>query len=536
MSNHEEISEEQATLLREELGKMFAQADTDQNQKLDLVEFEELMRRLMPETTHKQCGQIFDTLDKEKSGSIPYKSLLQDKEQFYEDTKVDTRKTIEEKVEATPKQLNSRLTSLTPDTHVLSSLTAVSDDNSRLGLAESDQKAQIATQVLNDMEQLKQRLYKLFEEGDKDHNDLIDALEFSEVMLKVMPNAQEADITNLFNAFDVDKSGTIDYKELLNKDAFHLFINKNSTAIIPEIVFWLFFLLCYAVLQRLFLNDVQVKVIETAKTIADEVAIDAAYETQEIKEQQVYDDRDLKLVQQQQALIYKLQQYVNEIGKPNEEEIKVLREDNKTLSEDNKQLKQQLRDLTQAFETLENDVKHTTDQYASRNEALEQELKALRETLHSVPQNEVYTCVAFFFFSPNRMMSMAFNDNGPLITSPIEKQLQELEEEKRQMETLLGERLRLVQDLQEQVGELEKVVAQRTQDLAQRDRGLDAMESELTKTKNLLFRRMQSSVRLKNEVLELEEELQKQDQFTPKEVFTIDLCLFQCLLFSPSPI
>ncbi|ETN99478.1 hypothetical protein RFI_37991, partial [Reticulomyxa filosa] len=407
------------------------------------------------------------------------------------------------------------------NTDVISSATSVR--SSELTLTESDQKAELASQVLNDMDQLKQRLYKLFVEGDKDKNGLIDSLEFMEVISKVMPNAPEEDVNNLFTAFDVDKSGMIDYKELLNKNAFHLFITK------------------------LFLKDVQVKVIETAKTIADEVVSDVEFVNEDLKEEQVFDTRDLKLIQQQQALIHKLQKYLNETGKPNEEELKQLREDNKILADDNAQLKQQTQDLTQTLVALETESKSAIDQYVARNESLEQEVRTLKEALHSAPklENEVviYLYLNYFFSPPPPSPSFlmveselklnssqyklqthiaGYGDSGASMT---ETQVKEMETNMMQMEMQLNERLKQTEDLQLQIGELEKTLAQRTQDVLQRDQTLDSMTQELSKTKNMLFKRMQSSARLKNEVLELEEELEKQDQISNV------LYLFSAIIF-----
>ncbi|ETO16578.1 hypothetical protein RFI_20761, partial [Reticulomyxa filosa] len=79
--------------------------------------------------------------------------------------------------------------------------------------------------IMTQKEMLKQQLYKLFEDGDKDKNDLIDRQEFKDVMIQLMPQTKERDIMDLFSTFDVENCGQIDYKELLYQDAFDDFIN-----------------------------------------------------------------------------------------------------------------------------------------------------------------------------------------------------------------------------------------------------------------------------------------------------------------------
>jgi len=55
---------------------------TSPNQRLDILEFEKVLKQVMPDITTAQCRGIFDRLDKEKSGSLQYSELLRNDSHF----------------------------------------------------------------------------------------------------------------------------------------------------------------------------------------------------------------------------------------------------------------------------------------------------------------------------------------------------------------------------------------------------------------------------------------------------------------------
>ncbi|KYR00127.1 calcium-binding protein [Tieghemostelium lacteum] len=58
------------------------------------------------------------------------------------------------------------------------------------------------------------KLHKEFKEADKDKNGSFNRAEFIEFFKPRLPNFPQDHLSNLFDTFDTDKSGSIDFKEL----------------------------------------------------------------------------------------------------------------------------------------------------------------------------------------------------------------------------------------------------------------------------------------------------------------------------------
>ena len=65
---------------------------------------------------------------------------------------------------------------------------------------------------------------ELFVECDDDETNDVNMNQFTKLMKRVIPNPNESDIETLFNTIDVEKTGKINYKNLLKDNKFTLFL------------------------------------------------------------------------------------------------------------------------------------------------------------------------------------------------------------------------------------------------------------------------------------------------------------------------
>ena len=200
---------------------IFKDWDDDENGMVSKTEFRKALPMLGLKVERSIAEELFDSFDNDKSGEIDYKELNQ---HLRSGADVELDAALQDgaagEIEVGAKNAIDLRRQLSEqqklEASALQGVALVAGD-----------AGSVAEQLLKALDKNFMRIIDLFREWDDDDSGTVSKVEFRRALPCLGLRVERADADALFDSFDVDKSGTIDYKEL------HKAIKHQSLAASP---------------------------------------------------------------------------------------------------------------------------------------------------------------------------------------------------------------------------------------------------------------------------------------------------------------